>query len=518
VDSGGVNMRRVYAGKLLIAFAGLLLCMGAMRVEAQQNSQSSREQRIREHQDRIQKIIEESRKRREQQQQNAAQGAAQPPPAPGTAPATQGQTPAAGGSAPPYANRPGQPLPAGPVQARVTPAVQKPGQTPNAAAQAPQSARSESRTILLFHPIDSIVNVSERFKTDVVAETKEGEVDEVSFLLKYPRHVLNPLGLDHGSLDPFVKHSIDYEFNPDDGTIYVHAKLKKPTRFSLQPLVSIVWEALEPTDGSVISYEFGEKKTTGLFLKGSNLLGTLPGADDGVIKTTVQITAPKSKATVTKLPDGLLIGAEPARFVDDRPQDRLSIDLRSPAGPVRAGEKFDVDVIVNNPGEELMDRVRLYVQFDPAELAVVDSDAGNVVKRGINIADAKSRSEFPFDYHRYNYADNDKGLIVYEVSASNSNVRGEGKIATITLQALKQVQKAEIVLVQNAEGLTPTTDVSYLGKSMMATAAGGEATPIDGVAMKVQGVLPEGSEELEVPGINPFESELAQRMRSKGLE
>jgi len=512
-------MRRVKAGKLLIATASLWLFMGAGRLEAQENSQSSREQRIREHQDRIQKIIEESRKRREQQQQNATQGAA-PPAAPGTAPTVPGQTPApaAGGSAPPYANRPGQPLPTGPVQARVTPAVQKPGQTPNAAAQAPQTARSESRTILLFHPIDSIVDVGDRFKTDVVAETKEGEVDEVSFLLKYPRHVLNPLGLDHGALDQYVKHSIDYEFDPDEGTIYVHAKLKKPTRFSLQSLVSIVWEALEPTDGSMISYEFGEKKTTGLFLKGSNLLGTLPGADDGVIKTTVQITSPKSKATVTKLPDGLLIGAEPARFVDDRPQDRLSFDLRSSIGGVRAGEIFDVDVILNNPGEELMDRVRLYVQFDPAELSVVDSDAGNVVKRGINIADAKSRSEFPFDYHRYNYADNGKGLIVYEVSASNSNVRGEGKIATIRFQALKQVQRAEIVLVQNAEGLTPTTDVSYLGKSVLATAAGLEAKPIDGVAMTVEGVLPEGSEELNVPGINPFESELAQRMRSKGLE
>jgi hypothetical protein len=508
-------MKLNVTGKAAVLAMGTLLMLSPARINAQQDT--SRQERIREHQDRIQKIIEESRKRREDQQKAAtAQSQSQPPAAPGSPAGNAAGSPignAAG--APPSARRPGQPLPTGPVQnARLAPPVQKAAQTP--AAQAPQTARSESRTILMFHPIDSIVAMGERFKTDVVAETKEGEIDEVSFLIKYPRHLLNPLGLSHAPLDPYVKNSIDYEFDPDKGTIYLHAKLKEPSRFSQKAIASIVWEALEPTDGSVISYEFGEKKTTGLYLKGSNLLGTLPGSEDGVIKSTVQITGPKQKPTVTQLSDGILIGAE-ERAIDDRPQDTMKIVLKQKATIVRAGETFDVDVYLNNPGEKLVDRLRLYLQFNPAELQVVDRDAGNVVTRGINIYDAPARSDFPFDYYRYNYADNDKGVIVYEVSASNSKVRGTGKIATIQFKALKDSPRAEVVLVQNAEGMVPTTDVSFLGKSRLQSKPGEAAVSLAGSSLQISGQVAstQASQSQKQDVYSPFESQLAQRMRNK---
>ncbi len=496
------------------------LSLMTFSLSAQTGNEPSRQERIREHNERIRKIIEESQKRRAEQQ--AAQQGQQPPAAPGQ-PAGTTPTPAAGApgapgavATPPAAAQPGQPLPTGPVQnARMTPPIQKPGQTPLPQGQAPQSARSESRTILMFHPIDSIVDVGERFKTDLVAETKEGEIDEISILLKYPRHILNPLALDHGQLDPYVKDKIDYEFNPEQGTIYLHAKLKSPQRFGQKPLVSLVWEALEPTDGAVISYEFGEPKTTGLFLNGSNLLGTLPGAEDGVIRTMVQVKDPKSKMTVTKLQDkGVLIGNMPETSADDVVEN-LELKLVPSATTVKAGEVFDVGVFLENPESELVDKIRLYLQFDPATLQVVDSDAGNVVTRGTNILDAFARAEFPFDYYRYNYADNKAGDIVYEVSASNSKVRGDGKFAVIRLKALREVPRTELVLVQNAEGLVPTSDVTYLAQSRLQSDAGSEAKPLEGLAIRVQGQLP--VEEASIEGsINPFESELAQRMRRNG--
>lgn len=502
--------------------AGILLIHSTLSAQPPGDNAAndkSRQERIQEHQARIRNIIEESRKRREAQN-TGVPPSAQAPPAPGTPANAAAGAPAGGtpvNNAAGLAGRPGQPLPTGPVQnARMAPPVQKAQPTP--ATQAPQTARSESRTILMFHPIDSIVEVGERFKTDVVAETKEGEIDEISFLVRFPRHKLNPLALDHSSLDKFAAGKIDYEFDPDKGTIYLHAKLKKPTRFAEKAITSLIWEALEPTDGSVISYEFGENKTTGLYLRGSNLLGTLPGAEDGVIRTTVQVIAPKSDATVTKLADkGLLIGAAPQRSRDDRPLEEIKLSLSSNATSVKIGQTFDVDVIVSNPGDKLIDRVQLYLQFDPEELQVVDNDLGNVVTRGINIKDGPYQENFPFDYSRYNYADNTQGNVIYDVSASNSRVRGNGVLATIKVKALKDSPKADIVLVQNAAGLSPTTDVSFLGESQIKVSPADRAKALTGAYVSVAGVQQATAKPVSEPGeeYSPFESSLAQRMRNR---
>lgn len=514
---------KLWTQALTAVFAAFLFSQSLIAVAQQPGGEQTRQERIREHQERIKKILEESKKRRDDQQKALQeQQGAQPPAAPGspapavpaTAPAVNA-TPLAPGGAP-VAGVPGQPLPTGPVQnARMTPPIQAATATP--AAQAPQSARSESRTILLFNPMDSIVDVGERFETDVQAETKEGEIDEISLFIKYPRHVLNPLALNHTALDPYVKDKIDYEFNPDNGTIYLHAELKQPQRFAQKQLISLVWEALEPTDGAEISYQFGDTKySTGLYLNGTNLLGTMAGSDDGIIKSTVQVMGPRTKSTLTQLDDGVLIGSPTVASIDDRPGDDISLELRPSSTSVNAGETFDVDIILKNPGEERIDRVRLYLQYNPAALEVVDSDTGNVVTRGINIRDSVARNEFAFDYYRFNTADNTNGTIVYEVSASNSQVRGSGKLATITMKALEAAPRTELVLVQNAKGLTPTSDVSFLSESKLETEVAMEARPLEGTAIRVTGqAVASKKEEIPDDQYNPFESNLARRMKNK---
>lgn len=481
----------------------------------------TRQQKIQEHQERIRRILEESNRRKQEagQQQSGTPPAAPGDPAIQPAPAQQQAQPAPQpGQAAPTNVQPGQPVPTGPIQnARMTPSAQQ--ATPTPAAAPPQQARSESRTILLFHPLDSLVKVGDHFKTDLIAETKEGEIDEVSIFLRYPRHVLSPLALDHSDLDPHVKDRIDYEFNPDEGTIWLRTTLKEPTRFAQAPVISIIWEALEQSEGAVISYEFGDApRTTALYLKGTDLLGTLPGAQDGVIRTTVQVIGPEEKPTITELESNdLMIGARPPATFDDRPEERISVEMRAPNRTVRAGESFDVGVFIRNNGEKRMDRLRLYLQFDPTVLQVEDFDTGNVVTRGININDADARENFPFEYYRANEADNSKGTIIYEVSAANTHVRGSGRIATVRMKALKETSRAQLVMVQNAQGLSPTTSISFMGEAQLATASPGDtARAINGVAIRVEGVAvaSEASEESDI--YNPFVSNLARRMREAG--
>jgi len=427
----------------------------------------TREERIKLHQERIEKIIQESRAKREAEQKAAAAAAAaagQPPgtPAPGASP-----TPAAGPAGNyPNANpqaQPGAALPVGPVQT-FAPPVQQAG-APTKAPQAASGARSESRTMLLFHPMDSVVDVGDAFETEVIAETRDGSIDMVSFLIRYPKDYLNPLALDHSALDPLVKDELQYSFDPEAGEIYLKAPLKEAKRLSGQPLARIIWEALRPTDGVNITYAFDKKLPTGLFLKGTNLLGTLPGSEDGIIKSSVMIRGPKSRPVIQAAANkGLLITNE--NLAPPAPIIQLHLDPQTKTA--LAGETFDVDVVVNNPGDAPFDRVRLAARFDPRDVEVLDYDQGNIIRRGINIQDAGLEGEFRFDFVRENAADNAAGFISFDAGTELAPMHGSGTVATIRFRAKRAVASTRIELVTGDRDTGKFTDVTNSGSTMLA--------------------------------------------------
>jgi hypothetical protein len=152
---------------------------------------------------------------------------------------------------------------------------------------------------------------------------------------------------------------------------------------------------------------------------------------------------------------------------------------------VEVGEKFTVDIVLDNPLQAPFDRVRLYVQFDPAVLEVVDSDKGNWIKRGINIADGFAHNDFPFDFHRENFADNDKGVIIYDEATELQPLRSHGTFARITFRAKQPTRACDIVLVRNEPGIYPTTAVTYLSHNILADYPL-KATALTGVRLQVQ--------------------------------
>jgi len=480
------------------------------------NSQTqSREDRIRDHNARVQKLIEQAQKRRQEMQAQQS----------GTAPASGGAaTPGTPGAAPmrgivgiPGA-APGSPLPRGPVQPanKMPPPIQK----AQAKGETAQGARSESRTVLLFNPLDSVVSVGDRFETRAVVETKEGQIDALSVLLHYPKDVLNPLALNVDELKKYAKGDITYEFDPENATIYVHANLKKPERFNQVALVNFVWEALKPSFGAKISYEFTEgSKTSGLYLNGSDLLGTLPGADDGVINTTVLVRSKNIRPMLQKIGDhDLIIATQP---VEPKilPNEKITLSLAAPPGPVQVGDEFKVFVMLKNPRQIPIDRLKLYVQFDPKDLEVVDTDTGNVIKRGVNINDSVGKAEFPFNYYQTNLADNNTGVIIYEDSNVGDTVRGSGKVASITFRALHETNAASVILVQNAKGLYPTSDVAYRHESLLQSGENesSRAVALEATSVPISGYSAHPAKET-VAGYNPFRSELARRMQEKPQE
>lgn len=443
----------------------------------------TREERIRQHHEKIQKILEENRRKTaEQEAQKAAAGTPTPAPAAGSAPAP---TPPAVGGAPHVVS--GTPLPAGPV-GTLAPGAPRPGATPPpaAAAASPKGARSESRTIMFFRPFDSTVYVGETFATDVVADSKEGNIDEISFLLRYPKAILNPLAVDHSDITLYSAGEIEYANDPERGELYMRIPLASPQKFVSRPVVRIIWEALKISQGADIEFGSSGDRRTGLYIHGENVLGTFTGTNDGVINATVMVRGITRRENVHKLDDkGLLISTSR----DEPPKPNLTYELRTRRESVRAGEEFEVSVVLNNPDDAPFDHVQLYMQFDPADLEVIDSDRGNWIREGTNILDGFAHENFIFDWHRTNSADNKRGIIVYDCAREMDSMRAAGTVARVRFRALRTTSRSDITLVNNGKNGSPTTDVRLTGVSLLANRLE-KPTVLSGIAMEVGPALP----------------------------
>jgi hypothetical protein len=420
----------------------------------------SREERIREHQARIQRIIEENRRRQaeEQQKQAEAQKTPQPPEQP-----------------PPP---PGQPLPAGPVTQATPAPAPPPAATP---AAVPKTVRSEARTILYLRPFDTVVNVGDTFQTDVVLDTKEGAADRVTFRLRYPKTRLNPLALDFRPVLDRVKGEVAVSQDQDAGEIFADIPFAAARQFKSEAVAHIIWEALSPTDSVPIRFTFGSGSTTGVYLGSSQVLGTEGAQDDGVIDGSVMIVDRRSRPLVQKAGEKGLLVASTAVSI---PPATMAVRLQAEERKVREGDEFVVDVLLDNPRGAPLDRVRLFIQFDPAVLEVVDWDRNNWIREGVNIYDGFARQMFAFDFHKANAADNKRGVIVYDMGTEIVPLRSEGALARIKFRALRAAKRTDIVLVANDPGTAPTTDVTYRQTSMLRNSPR-EMSAVDGVAMQV---------------------------------
>ncbi|MBX7246252.1 MAG: hypothetical protein K1X53_12220 [Candidatus Sumerlaeaceae bacterium] len=472
---------RIMRNSLKVALVALLLALPGLPALAQTAAQPpaeptgeqlrnmSREERLKLHQEKIRRIIDESKKKQEEDAKKAAEAQKTTvTPAPGA--------PAAGQPTP--IPVPGQAFPAGPVQAYTPP---QPGAAPTPAGPAaPRTVRNESKGIMYFRPFDSVVHLGDTFKTDIVADTKEGDVDEITFLIRYPKKTLNPLAVDYSEISGIVKDAVEYSTDPETGEIFMRLPLQQPHKFAARSIAKIIWEAIGPTDGEEINFEFGKGLTTGLFIGGQNSLGSFTG-NDGVIHSSVVVRPPKGKPIVQQVGKGGLLVA--TNRLEISPAS-MAIRLVGPKVPVSAGDEFTVTLVLDNPAGAAFDRLQAFVQFDPKDLEVVDWDNQNYIKDSVNINDGFARDTFAFDFLGRNSVDNKKGNIVYDKACEAQPLKVSGPFAKIKFKAKHEADRTDVVLVANNPGVGPTTDVSFHQSSMLKSAPK-TAMALDGVAITV---------------------------------
>lgn len=435
----------------------------------------SREERIKAHQRRIEQIIQENKRRQEEEARKAAEARAQQQQAGATASPTP-LTPSGVGT-----------IPQGPVQVYIP--QQQPGARPGAtpppsSSTAPTAARSEARSLLFFRPFDSVVKPGDTFVTEIVADTKDATADEFLVCVEFPTQTLNLLAVDFAPVSHSLQDEVEYAYEPGNGRLGFHLKLSAPEKFPSRAIAICYWEALAPAEVSEIRFSFGEECSTDIRLAGQSILGTSSGRSDGVIHANVVIKPRSTRGVVQKIgQNGLLVASARTEV----PKPSLKLQLHPSQIALEKVKEGVVEVELVNEQGAPFDKVQLYLQFDPSMLEVIDVDRGNWIRAGTNIEDGFAHESFPFDFHKANSVDNEKGIITYEEGCELTPLRSQGTLARIHFRAKAQGETF-IALMRNRPGTLPNTNISYLSQPMLADYPGDSAVlDLDLVEIQILG-------------------------------
>ncbi|MEA3305475.1 MAG: cohesin domain-containing protein [Candidatus Omnitrophota bacterium] len=133
---------------------------------------------------------------------------------------------------------------------------------------------------------------------------------------------------------------------------------------------------------------------------------------------------------------------------------------------VNSGEQFDVNVVLNNPSNEGLVGIGIWIKYNPDLLDVLDSHAGNWITEGVNILDGNYHDPFdlPGDPGLFDNA-NDAGTdgeIKWDARRSffdMTDIYPSGTFATITFQAGSLLGSTELDFYGEGMGGYPDTYV-----------------------------------------------------------
>jgi hypothetical protein len=434
---------------------------------ADEDRAMSREERIRQHREDIRRIIQE---RRELQSKAAEstdaavviEGAAPPPSSPSSSsPPSFASAPGTRGAAVPSAVSEPRAAPSRPGEEAVVPS-------------SPSDIMLAAGCILMVTPLDNIVMVNKRFVTRVeLSDSTNNTLDALSIRLKYDPRFLSPVRVFDDEIRGYLIPPPSFEQLRPLGVLAYEGRFREPRILPPMTILTVVWEALRPTEYTEISFDFSETgPSTALTFRGQDMLGIPEDPFDGVIGASVLIRRPEDPKRA-----GLLQGKK-EELLDFlvgglNPPGAIGLAFGVPEKPIRIGEVFDIPIYFRNPDALSVDFVSLYIRFDPRVLEVVDHDKNNWIRREVNLFDGDRHLEYPFDYLVRNYALNARGLIDYRKGLSRARPLPTGRLVTIRLRALAPSPATTLELLRNERGGSPGTAVSLHGRDYLDLSGGG---------------------------------------------
>lgn len=321
-----------------------------------------------------------------------------------------------------------------------------------------------------IYELDTVVRRGERFVSEVVLQNGAGQpFDRIQLALNYDKRFLRPVRIFDSTVRGSAAGDPVFEKNERDSVLTYDITFAD-TRVSKELVIlQIVWEAIRPTEYTGLGFEFpregvlGTNYQTAVMHGSDNVLGDVNDPVDGVLTGSLLVLQPLRTASRPQVKQGK---KEELRsiYLDTVGSDvPVGLQLAGPNRPLVLGEEFDVDVILNNPFGAIVDSLRFFAVFDPTALQVVDHDRGNWIRNGVNVHDGSFRSDYPFDFHKRNEVDNDRGLIAYSKALGSQLALPTGTFARIRFRAIAPVESTAVEFVGRRQGAGNVTAVRSFG-------------------------------------------------------
>jgi hypothetical protein len=279
--------------------------------------------------------------------------------------------------------------------------------------------------------------------------------------LKYDPLVLTPESVNDAPIYEHVAGEPVLTINQSKGHLRYVAQLSKEVTISSDTLLIVRWRARNPILYSEIEFEKtgtrigkGEGNILGHRAAGELIGGTLAG---GVVVSPLHDSP---RMLMPRFADVALEG------IDEQVHLRLEAEPETAA----ADQEWVVSLTLRNDAALPFNNMCVRLLFDPAKLQVVDWHRGNWIRQGINIYDGFAHETYPFEVHRLNRADNERGEILYQVGTRASRLFPSGELAKIRFRTLAPASLADLRFdfqaPQRVDG-NILTDVDFLGLSVL---------------------------------------------------
>lgn len=316
---------------------------------------------------------------------------------------------------------------------------------------------------------NTIVSKGDTFLSEVLLfNVDQNSIDRISLALQFDKRFIEPVRIFDTQLAPYIDGNSTFRIDERDSILIYEARLQKPATSTEVVLLKILWKAVRPTPYTGIEFKFSplerpQDPHTAIYVAGVNILGIRDDPQDGVLSGGLMIedpAAPKElQGKATELRD-IYLGSVASDAT-------VGLQIVGPEDPVRLGDRFVVRVRLNNPDGALVDSVNYFILFDPKVLQVIDEDKFNWMLRGVNVHDGPYHLNFPWDMHKQNEVRNERGQIVYSMALSNGAALPSRTFTDIHFRAVAPTAETPIGFVKRRPGAPNLTSVRYFGYELL---------------------------------------------------
>lgn len=314
---------------------------------------------------------------------------------------------------------------------------------------------------------NTVVQQGSQFLTEVyLFNVDQNPIDRVRLALDYDKRFIEPVRVFDARLRDYTDSEPLFELMEREAIIRYEAELDRELIAPEFVLLRVLWRAKRVTPFTGITFSFSplereNEPHTAMLVGNRNILGVESDPADGVLSGGLMIESaepPEERLLQGKAEEleQIYLGAVAAGA-------SVGLRLNGPQEPVTEGDPFLVSVSLENPEGIILDALDVAILFDPDIVRIVDRDQFNFIRRGTNMHDGPYHRSFPWDIHKRNEVRNERGLATYQMALSNGASLPSRTFLDIYFVALAPTESTVISFVKGRPGAPQLTSTRYFG-------------------------------------------------------